>query len=119
MDTILSELVMLWKLEAAVAVSMLLTVYIVYRGMKVWRSPDGVSLLFVLGIGLAFAAFLFFTFRDRIHVFTDRNALLFVLLYCWCALGTIFLAARSTHMAKLFVGLASQAGIVYGLYCMI
>lgn len=119
MENVLEQAIILWQLEAAVVISILLTALLVWRAMKVWRAPDCTSYVFVLGIGLLAAAFLFYNFRDRLHVFTDRNALLFVLLYCWCALGTVFLAARQTHVLKLCIGLASQAGIVYGLYRLI
>lgn len=119
MDNVLEQAIVLWQLEAVVVISILLTALLIWRGYKVWRAPDCTSYVFVLGIGLALAAVLFYNFRDRVHLFTDRNALLFVLLYCWCALGTVFLAARQTHVLKLFIGLASQAGIVYGLYRLI
>lgn len=119
MESVLEQAIMLWQLEAAVVISILLTVLLIWRGAKVWRAPDCTSYVFILGIGLLAAALLFYNFRDRLNIFTDRNALLFVLLYCWCALGTVFLAARHTHVLKLFIGLASQAGIVYGLYRLI
>ncbi len=119
MENVLEQAIVLWQLEAAVVVSILLSALVIWRGMKVWRAPDSTSYVFVLGIGLIAAAFLFYNFRDRLHMFADRNALLFVLLYCWCALGTVFLAARQVHVLKLSIGLISQAGIVYGLYRLI
>lgn len=112
----ISQAVTMWQLEAVVAVAMLFAVYVYHHGAKVWRAPDGVSLIFTLGVGLSIVTLLFILLRDRIHWFTNRYALYFLLLYLWCAAGTIFVTYRHTHVFKLFIGLVSQAGIVYGLY---
>jgi hypothetical protein len=117
MNNSVTQAVMMWQMEALVAVALLLAVYLYHKGSKVWRTPDGVSLIFILGAGLAVMTVLFFVLRDRVHWFGgDRNALFFLLLYCWCALGTVFVAARQTHGFKLFIGLMLQAVIVYSLY---
>lgn len=115
----LTYAVRMWQLEGTIAVSLLAVVYALFQLKKVWRAPDGLSLIFFLGIGLVLVTLLFISFRDRIHWFTNNYALYFILLYCWCALGTVFVAYRQTHLFKLVVGLLSQAGIVYGLYLII
>lgn len=107
--------VTMWQMEAAMAVSIFAFVYIYNRSIKLWMAREGVSLVFILGFGLAIVTVIFFFLRDRIH-FANHYALFFMLLYCWCALGTVFVAARQTHAFKLFIGLLSQAGIVYSLY---
>ncbi len=115
MDSV-SQAVSMWQMEAVGAVSVFALVILYQRSIKLWIAQEGVSLVFILGVGLLIATVTFFYLRDRIHWFADRNALLFILLYCWCALGTTFVAARHTHIFKLLLGLFFQAAIVYGLY---
>lgn len=111
-----SQAVMMWQIEGAVAIGILVTVYLCYLAAKVWKAPDSISLMLILSIGLAAVTILFFYIQGQLHFFRTPYALLFLLLYCWCALGTFFIAYRQTQAAKLFIGLLSQAGIVYGLY---
>ena len=43
-------------------------------------------------------------------------ALFFLLLYCWSAVGLLFIASKKTSSIKLVIGLVLQAVIVYSLY---
>ena len=106
----------MWQMEAVVASSMLAFGVLYHKGIKLWMAREGVSLVSLLGITLGIVTVVFLLLRDRIHLFGNRYALFFLLLYMWSALGLLFIASGKTNGFKLFLGLVLQAMIVYYLY---
>jgi hypothetical protein len=78
---------------------------------------SGVTLTFILSVSLTgiFCVYYYFL-QDYVAWGISTRAALFLLLYVWCALGMIILTGRSTHQFKIFLGLVSQAGILYALF---
>ena len=113
----LSQAVMMWQMEAGAAIALLFIVWGFARLAKVWRAPESVSLISILGMGLVLVTAIFLALGGRIHWFTNRYALYFILLYFWSALGLVFFTYRNVHIVKIAIGLVSQAAIIYGLYC--
>ena len=81
-------------------------------GARRWTPALGVIL--AISIGFAVAGIILAHSMFGIHF--SARALWFVALYIWCVLGMMFVASRGVHRGKLFLGLASQAGVLYTLF---
>ena len=115
MDSMNSVLRM-WAGEGLIILAVLAAACLVRYANRLRRAPLEAVLAILLGTSIgATVAGVFLTHKlFGLHL-TDR-ALWFIALYVWCVIGMLFIASRNTAKIKIFLGLVSQAGILYALF---
>jgi hypothetical protein len=108
----------MWEEEGIIIAVVLLSAVIFHYASKLWSAPADAMLAVILGasVGVALGAVYCLHFFG---VSLKTRAFAFVALYIWSVMGMMFYASRNTHRMKLFLGLVSQAGIIYALFVLL
>lgn len=111
----ISHTVALWADEAMIVTLGFLGMVLFHYLSKLWSAPADAVFGAILGASIGIAVGALFLSHHLFGMHLSARALWFIALYLWCVLGMVFFA-RNTHRIKLFLGLASQAGILYALF---
>jgi steroid 5-alpha reductase family enzyme len=116
MDAI-TQTVATWQSEALIIIALLAIVVAGYYLSKIRTTAESISVTTILGLSLACITVFYLFLHPRLSLgIAERNRLFFLLLYGWSALGLWFFAGKNVGRGKFAVGLALQAGIIYGLF---
>ena len=112
----MNQVLSMWGSEFLIAIAIMSAAGLMRYANRLKSAPLEAVLSMILGASIgATVAGVFLTHRlFGLHLST--RALWFIALYVWCVLGMLFIASRNTHKFKLFLGLVSQAGILYTLF---
>jgi hypothetical protein len=113
------HIVGLWAEEGLVVLAMFTGLVLFHYATKLWGAPADVLLGVILGVCVGVAGAGLYLTRHVWGIALSARAFWFIALYLWCVIVMLFFAARKTHRFKLFLGLASQAGIVYALFVLL